>query len=233
MAGHGAALEEKFGTWHCGVVFRRGLDHDLFSPARRDRAWFEARFGLPPGQFVVMYAGKLNNGKNVPLLGDAVARARTTGLPIHLFCAGSGDLAADLTAQLADAVTLPGTLGQDELARAYASTDLFAFPSMIDEYGNAAVEALACGAPALLANGNGVAASMADCQGARVLPGDSPQAWADAIVALARRPDACRNLGAAGHAYVRAQVPSWGDVVGEDLIPVWRAAAETAARRSR
>jgi glycosyltransferase involved in cell wall biosynthesis len=229
MAGYGDGLEEKFGNWHCGVVLRRGLDHELFSPARRDRAWFETRFGVPPGHFVVMYAGKLNNGKNVPLLAAAIAKARESGLPIHLFCAGSGDQHAVLEARLGAAVTLPGTLNQAELARAYASVDLFAFPSMIDEYGNVAVEALACGSPTLLAAGNGVAARMGDCPAITVLPGDQPEAWAAAIVELARQPEKARDLGEQGHAYVRAQVPSWREVVREDLIPVWRAAL--AARR--
>jgi len=43
---------------------------------------------------------------------------------------------------------------------------------MIDEAGNAAIEALASGLPVLLAAGSGVATRMADCPGLQVLPGD-------------------------------------------------------------
>ncbi len=181
MASYGGALDDKFGDWHCGVSLRRGFDRARFDPSRRDRPWLEARFGVPAGHFVVMYAGKLNSGKNVKLLGPVIERARESGLPIHLFCAGKGDERAALAARLGGAVTLPGVLPQDELARAYASADLFAFPSMIDEAGNAAVEALASGVPALLAAGSGVAAQMADCPAVRVLPVDAPQAWAATV----------------------------------------------------
>jgi glycosyltransferase involved in cell wall biosynthesis len=225
MASYGGALDDKFGDWHCGVPLRRGFDRALFSPDRRDRAWLEARFGVSAGHFVVMYAGKLNSGKNVPLLGPAIELARQSGRPIHLFCAGKGDERDALAARLGEAVTLPGVLPQQELARAYASADLFAFPSMIDESGNAAVEALASGVPALLAVGSGVARRMARCPAVRVLPGDAPQLWAQTIAGFAAAPGRCRELGAMARAYVEAEVPSWDQVVCEDLLPVWQEAA--------
>jgi glycosyltransferase involved in cell wall biosynthesis len=224
MASYGSAADGANG-WHCGVSLRRGLDRALFNPARRNRAWLETRFGLPPGQFVVMYAGKLNTGKNVHLLAPAIAEARGRGLPIHLLCPGKGDLRDSLLVQLCGAVTLPGMLAQDELARAYASADLFVFPSMIDEAGNVAVEALAAGLPALLAGGSGVATRMANCPAVRVLPGSDAAAWAAAIAELASDPPRSRALGQAARAYIEAEVPSWADVVSEDLLPVWQKAA--------
>jgi glycosyltransferase involved in cell wall biosynthesis len=227
MASYGGAVG---GDWHCGVSLRRGFDRSLFDPDKRDRAWLEARFGVPTGRFVVMYAGKLNGGKNAPLLGPAVELARQGGWPIHLFCAGKGEERDALAARLGDAVTLPGVLSQDELARVYASVDLFLFPSMIDEAGNAAVEALASGVPALLAAGSGVAMRMADCPAVRVLPGDAPHAWASMIAGFAAAPEKSRELGAVARAYTETAVPSWREIVAEDLLPVWQAAATT--RRS-
>jgi glycosyltransferase involved in cell wall biosynthesis len=224
MASYGGAVG---GDWHCGVSLRRGFDRRLFDPHKRDRAWLESRFGVPTGQFVVMYAGRLNAGKNVPLLGPAVELARQGGWPIHLFCAGKGEERDALAARLGDAVTLPGVLSQAELARAYASVDLFLFPSVIDEAGNAALEALGSGIPALLAAGSGVATRMANCLAVRVLPGDAPHIWASMIAGFAAAPEKCRELGAAARAYVESAVPSWGEILAEDLLPVWRAAMAT------
>jgi glycosyltransferase involved in cell wall biosynthesis len=116
-------------------------------------------------------------------------------------------------------------LTQDELARALASADLFLFPSTIDESGNAAVEALAAGLPTLLAAGSGVAVRMADCPSVRVLPGNDAAAWAAAIAALAADPAHCCQLGKMARAYIEAEVPSWEEVVIEDLFPVWQQAA--------
>jgi glycosyltransferase involved in cell wall biosynthesis len=103
------------------------------------------------------------------------------------------------------------------------------FPSTIDESGNAAVEALAAGLPALLACGSGVAVRMAGCPAVRVLPGNDAAAWAAAIASLAAEPGLCRELGKAARAHIETEVPSWEEVVVEDLLPVWREAA--AARR--
>jgi glycosyltransferase involved in cell wall biosynthesis len=224
MASYGGAVG---GDWHCGVSLRRGFDRTLFNPGKRDRGWLEARFGVPNGQFVVMYAGKLNGGKNVPLLGPAVELARQGGWPIHLFCAGKGEERDALAARLGGAITLPGLLSQDELARVYASVDLFLFPSVIDEAGNVAVEAMASGIPALLATGSGIATRMADCPAVRVLSGNAPHVWASMIAGFAAAPEKCRELGAAARAYIETEAPSWGEIVAEDLLPVWRAAAAT------
>ena len=152
------------------------------------------------------------------------------GVAAHLFCAGAGSEREALETALGPAVTCPGPLPQEVLARAYASADLFLFPSVIDESGNAAVEALASGLPSLLAAGNGVASRMADCAGLRVLPGDRPEMWAAAIAELAAAPERRAAMGQAARLYVEARVPSWADVLVEDLLPVWqRAAARVAA----
>ncbi|HEX2150997.1 MAG TPA: glycosyltransferase [Stellaceae bacterium] len=210
---------------HHEIVIRRGLDRWLFSPARRDRAWFERRFGLRRGELIAVYAGKLNAGKNVPLLAPIIQAARARGVAVHLFCAGEGAESSQLQAALGPASTFAGLLTQDELARVYASADLFLFPSEIDEFGSAAQEALACGLPVLAARGSGFASSMVDCLAVRVLPGDDPEPWAAAIADLAAAPHRRRAMGQAGRAYVEARVPSWSEVLEQDLLPVWREAA--------
>ncbi|HEY4470771.1 MAG TPA: glycosyltransferase [Stellaceae bacterium] len=225
----GTTADMHYAARHSGVTLRRGLDRELFSPARRDRAWFEARFGIPSDRLILIYAGKLNAGKNVPLLVPVVQQVLQQGIAAHLFCAGAGSERDALEAALGPALTCPGPLAQEELACAYASADLFLFPSMIDESGNAAVEALASGLPSLLAAGNGIASRMADCEGLRVLPGDRPEAWAAAIAELAAAPQRRATMGRAARAYVEARVPSWADVLLEDLLPVWRRAAATRA----
>jgi len=229
MGSYGGEGDARYAAQQCGTALRRGLDRDLFSPARRDRAWFEARFGLPRDQLIVMYAGKLDAGKNVPLLAPVLQQLQQMGVAAHLFCAGAGSEQEALEAALGPAATCPGPLAQEELARAYASADLFLFPSVIDESGNAAVEALASGLPALLAAGNGVASRMADCAGLRVLPGDRPEAWAAAIAELAAMPERRVAMGRAARLYVEARVPNWADVLLEDLLPIWQRAAALAA----
>jgi glycosyltransferase involved in cell wall biosynthesis len=229
VGGFANAPDLAHGHTHSGISLRRGLDREMFAPWRRDRACFERRYALPAGRFIVMYAGKLNAGKNVPLLVPIAQAAREAGVPVQLFCAGQGAERPVLEAALGAAVRCAGTLTQDELARAYASADLFAFPSEIDEFGNAALEALASGLPTLIARGSGIAAAMEDCPGMRVLPGDDPRLWAAAIIELSANQGRRDAMGHAARAYVETRVPSWGEVLEQDLLPVWLAAG--GARR--
>jgi len=62
-----------------------------------------------------------------------------------------------------------------------------------------------------------------------VLPGDDPEGWAAAIVELAAAPERLHRMWRAARAYVEARVPTWREVLVEDLLPVWRAAATTCA----
>ena len=225
LGSYGGDLDARYRDRHCGISLRRGLDRVQFAPERCDREWFERRFGLPGGHLIAMYAGKLNAGKNVPALGAVIKLVRDEGRAVHLFCAGEGPERAVLEADLGPALTCGGNLDQNELARAYASADLFLFPSAIDESGNAAVEALASGLPSLLAAGSGVATRMADCGGVRVLPGDRPDLWAATIAELAEAPLRRRAMALAARAYVESRVPTWAEVLAEDLLPVWQAAA--------
>jgi phosphatidylinositol alpha 1,6-mannosyltransferase len=132
---------------------------------------------LRHGEVIAVYAGKLNAGKskNVPLPEPVVQAARARGVAVRLSCAGEGPAKRLLQAALGPASTFPGQLTQHELARVYASADLFLFPSQIDVFGNAALEALACGLPVLAARGSGFASSMGDCAAVRLLPGDDPE----------------------------------------------------------
>jgi glycosyltransferase involved in cell wall biosynthesis len=209
------------------VRLRRGLDRALFSAQQRDRAWFEQRFALPADRFVLLYAGKLDTGKNVPLFVPMIQAARDAGVPVHLLLAGAGGERAALEAALGPTLTCAGPLGQDELARAYASADLFLFPSVIDEFGNAAVEALASGLPTLLAGGSGAALWLRDCEGLLMLPGDDPASWAAAIGALAADPERRAAMARAALSFIEARMPSWREVLEQDLLPVWQAAAGT------
>jgi hypothetical protein len=73
--------------------------------------------------------------------------------------------------------------------------------------------------------GSGVATRLADCPGLVVLPGDRPKPWAAAIIELAAAPRRRAVMAQAARAYVEARVPSWSEVLTEDLLPVWQAAA--------
>lgn len=218
-----AAAQSMFGS-RVGLL-RRGIDRRLFNPARRDRAWLAATYGVPADRAVVMFAGRVNRGKNVLLLADAVSILAARGVPVHLFCAGEGDQRRAIGERLGEHASLPGPLAPNELAQVYASADLFALPSEIEESANVVPEALASGLPVLVAAEGGMARMLVEGETGLALPGRDAAAWADAIEALIGDPERRRAMALAARHYAETSLPSWEEVLAEDLLPRWRAAA--------
>ena len=205
-------------------LLRRGIDHALFHPQKRDRHWLAEEYGIPPARLVLIYVGRLNRGKNVRLLIEAVAQCLTQGVDAHLLCVGEGDDRAEILRRLGPRATCPGAVAPAELARLYASADLFVFPSQIEESANVVREALASGLPALVASEGGMGRLICDATGC-VLPGVSVAAWRDAIAALATEPQRRAAMRVAARRQAEDLVPSWADVLATDLLPVWQSVA--------
>ncbi len=116
----------------------RGVDLSLFHPALEPRP-----HGAP---LTVGYVGRLTPEKNVRLLAQINAP--------RVLIVGQGSERDWLRAHVPNA-ELPGVLDGEALARAYASIDIFAFPSETDTYGNVVQEAKACGVPVVVTAAGG------------------------------------------------------------------------------
>ncbi|RYD06131.1 hypothetical protein N752_06270 [Desulforamulus aquiferis] len=74
----------------------------------------------------------------------------------HLVIVGDGPLRQKLEQLAPPNVTFTGYLHGDELSRAYASSDIFVFPSTTETYGNVVLEAMSSGLPVVAAFSGGV-----------------------------------------------------------------------------
>jgi phosphatidylinositol alpha 1,6-mannosyltransferase len=130
-------------------LMQRGVDTNLFTPARRTRP-------ASNRQPILGYVGRLSVEKNVALLPRVDAQLRTLGLTPRWLIIGHGAEEAHLRAALPNA-NLPGVLRDEALATAYANMDLLIFPSHTDTFGNVVLEALASGVPAIVTPDGGPA----------------------------------------------------------------------------
>lgn len=127
-------------------LMSRGVDTTLFSPTRRER--FD-------GPFRIGYVGRLTAEKNVRFLaecGQSLLASGHKNFEIELIGQGRD---SDWVRQNVPNVVMRGVLLGEELAKAYANMDLFAFPSRTDTFGNVVLEALSSGVPALVRNEGG------------------------------------------------------------------------------
>lgn len=131
-----------------------GVDMELFDEQKRDPRFY-ARWGIG-NQVKLLYAGRISKEKNLDVLADSFIRICKERDDVVLILAGDGPYRADLEKRLADypAVFL-GYLDHNQLAIAYASADLFVFPSTTDTFGNVIIEALASGLPVVVSDQGG------------------------------------------------------------------------------
>ena len=134
-------------------ILPRGLDLELFHPSRRDPA-FWAKFGSTNGKVRLLYVGRISKEKNLDVLANAYRRLRDEGLPVELLLVGHGPYSQALAENLPDAI-FTGYLRGKDLAAAYASADVFAFPSTTDTFGNVIIEAQASGVPVVVSDAGG------------------------------------------------------------------------------
>jgi glycosyltransferase involved in cell wall biosynthesis len=132
-------------------VLPRGLDTALFHPARRDPAYWQ-QHGVARDQTVLLYVGRISKEKDLDVIVTAWRKLRQTGCALAFV--GDGPHLAELRTLVPDAV-FTGALAGLELARAFASADVFLFPSTTDTFGNVVLEALASGLPVIVSDRGG------------------------------------------------------------------------------
>ena len=116
-------------------VFSRGVDARRFSPEHRRES----------SGTTVLYVGRVSVEKNLPLLARIFRRHGDARLQV----VGDGPFRRRME-QEAPAANFTGFLAGLELSRAYASADLFAFPSETDTFGNVVLEAMSSGLPVVV-----------------------------------------------------------------------------------
>ncbi len=204
---------------------RLGVDRKMFGPHRKDRAGIEESYAIPPGRIVILFVGRLDVGKNIYTLIEAMEKLIGEGLPLHLVAAGLGPAREDLLGRLGGHVSAPGFVDPDELARLYASADGLALCSEVEIRSLAGVEAMTSGLPVLVSEKSGIAKLFNNTPAMRVVRSGAAN-WAEALAAFAGDPALREHMGKVALAYGREYVASWQEVLAEDFLPVWRKAAE-------
>lgn len=202
---------------------RLGVDKAMFGHHRRDVDGVRRDYAIPRERRIALFVGRVDVGKNVPLLIEAAARAIAGGVKLHLVVAGTGPMAEEAARRLAGHVGLPGFVKPEELGRLYASADFLAFPSEVEIGSMALSEAIASGLPVLAAHGSGLAAHYHETPAIASVDGQA-EAWAAALRELADDDARRAAMNVAAIEYSVTHLASWRDILTEDLLPGWRAA---------
>src|SRR5919112_3198267 len=214
------------GVTHTGI-WSRGVDPAEFHPRFRSEA-YRARFGIGPNDLLVTYIGRIAREKNLELLlraWEELAGSRGGG---QLVLVGRGPLEDEIRRREPPGVHVTGLLRGRELAEAYASADIFTFPSPTETFGNSLLEAMGSGLPPLVAAAGGVLEFATHGRNAWLVAPNSAEAITEGLGRLLSDPALRRRLGEG--ALETAAGRPW-DGVYDQLIADYRAAA--ASRETR
>lgn len=193
------------------ALLGRGVDTELFDPHRRSQA-LRAEWGAGPETPVALHVGRIAPEKNIEGLIDAFRAIRQRVPECQLVVVGDGPAAERLAAALPELILTGPRTGQD-LARHYASGDLFVFPSQTETFGNVVTEAMASGLAVVAFNRAAAGRYLRDgFNGRLVEPADEP-GFNTAAAELAADSEARARMGQA--ARETAQGIGWEAVIGE------------------
>jgi len=136
------AVTRSMGITNAGL-WARGVDCQRFTPHKRD-AGLRKGWGLGENDKAVLYVGRLALEKNIRKAVACFERIKGLHANARFILVGDGPLLRQLEERHPDYIFC-GTRQGDDLARHYASGDLFLFPSKTDTFGNVVLEAMASG----------------------------------------------------------------------------------------
>ena len=199
------------------LVVARGLDASRFSPVHRSEA-LRTEWGVAPDQPVLLSVGRLAREKNLDLLVRTWQAMRAERADLKLVVVGDGPSRNTLALACPDAL-LVGAKSGDELARHYASADVFVFPSVTETYGNVTPEALASGLAVIAFDYAAAAELIRHGDNGLLAPRGDEAAFLRNAVELARNPSLLQHLRERGRATTLTQ--DWGQIARQ-VESVWQ-----------
>ena len=194
-------------------IWSRGIDSQLFHPAKRDESWRQAH-GIGPADVVVTFVGRLVLEKGLGVFADTIAACRAKGANPKVLVVGDGPERAWFAERLPGAAFTGFQQGAD-LARAYASSDIFFNPSTTETFGNVTLEAMASGLPTLCARATGSMSLVNHGVTGYLCENLDVAEYADCLTRLIADAGLRRGLGAAARG--RSLIYNWDRILSDVL----------------
>jgi glycosyltransferase involved in cell wall biosynthesis len=165
-------------------ILPRGLDTELFHHRHR-KIDFWRKFGAKYP--VMLYVGRISKEKELKFLAELFLELRKKGVLVDLAIVGEGPFEPEMKQMVPEAI-FTGVLRGQELGIAYASSDLFMFPSTTDTFGNVVIEALSSALPVFVSDVGGPKELILRPVQGRVLPANQMTPWLEAVEGYLNHP---------------------------------------------
>lgn len=189
-------------------IWARGVNTDQFSPDYRDMEWRRS-IGFEDNEKIVTFVSRLVWEKNLQTFVDTIKKLQQTHSHIRAMIVGDGPAKKELEHMLPNA-HFTGFVTGDELSRAYASSDVFLFPSETETFGNVTLEAMSSGLPCVVADATGSRSLVESGVNGFLAPPRDTEAFAECVANIMNDADLAHNMAKA--ARQKALAYSWQNV---------------------
>lgn len=166
-------------------LWPKAVDTEGYAPARRSRKMRARLSDGHPEAPLVIYVGRLSAEKNLDRLAPIMRKVRERVPNARLAMVGSGPQADDLKKIMDPAfTTFTGYLSGADLQSAFASGDVFAFPSVTETLGLVALESFASGVPVVGARAGGIPFVIDEAKTGYLVEPEDYDMWAERIALL-------------------------------------------------
>jgi len=189
----------------------RGVDSERFSPQHRC-SQLRRDWGLSPTDLAALYVGRLAPEKNIAVAIEAYRLMKQKRQSLKFVVVGDGPLRALLKEQNPDLIFCGMQTGE-QLARHYASADIFLFASETETFGNVTLEAMASGLVVLAYDYAAAKLHIRHRETGLLVPYGDSKAFADTAASMAWDSQAIARIRRQARAYVATI--KWSRVVDQ------------------
>jgi glycosyltransferase involved in cell wall biosynthesis len=169
------------------VTFTRGVNHEKFNPDHRKSDFWNRFDPNYQGEKVVLYVGRVAKEKNLDIFTHVYTLLKEDNR-VKFVIVGDGPERPVLEEVYGDSIYFTGFLEAEVLSQAFASADIFLFPSQTETFGNVVLEAQACGLVPIVSSVGAVKENVLDKESGFVISENNPFKYAAAIKSLLDNP---------------------------------------------
>ena len=134
-------------------IWARGVEADKFHPEKRSTRWRD-QHGIAKDETAILFLSRLVWEKNLEAVMEVFRDVGSEGSKVKTVVVGDGPALPAMKKAMPETI-FTGALQNDQLQTAYASCDVFFFPSDTETFGNVTLEAMASGLPIVAAKAAG------------------------------------------------------------------------------
>jgi len=190
-------------------LWPRGVDTTLYNPSMRSMQWRHS-LGITDEEVIVSFVSRLVWEKGLGVFAEVIEGLEAQGVPHRSLIVGDGPAREALQERLRSTI-FTGPMHGKNLATAYASSDIFLFPSDTETFGNVTLEAMASGLPAVCANATGSSSLVSDEETGFLIPPGDTEGFLGAVLRLIS--DHSLRSEFREHALSRVKIFSWEDAM--------------------